>query len=470
VTQQNQTKAPLVEALEAFAAKQPKSFHVPGHKSGAVWPSDGVFTSALAGAVHYDLTELPGLDDLHAPSGPIAEAQQLAAALYGADETWFLVGGSTVGNLAAIHALCEPGDLVIADRNAHKSITNSFMATEASVVFVGTTCQGDIPLGPNVAQLLTAIDTYPHAKAIFLTRPTYYGGVIGLKEIITAAQKKNMVVVVDEAHGAHFGLHPALPQSAIQLGADLVIQSAHKMLPALTMSGMLHIRGPRAPRNKIAHWLKTFQTSSPSYLVLASIDQARKYAACEGATEIEKSIANLTAFYNKHNQTHYGDPFKWACNIRASGQSGFAVYKRLMAKQLFAEMADLTHVVFYFGLTVTVEQLAELATALDELAPGWNRQTPPQHATVPAIPPLRISKFQRTLGDNPTETLPLEAAIGRQLAEPIIPYPPGVAVLLPNEQLSEEIVLQLTKWREAGARFQGIQDETLQTVRVYIEE
>ena len=471
----NQNRAPLFEALEQFVAQNPLTSPVPAHKSGTSGvrhhenPELFACLPPFGNLMPYDLTELPGLDDLHAPSGAIAEAQQLAADLYGSDHAYFLVGGSTVGNLAFILATCAKNDLVIVDRNAHKSILHGLMLAEAQAVFIDTDTVDGIPQGPNVQQLLAAIEQYPQAKAILITRPTYYGTVVELKEIIAAAQKKNMVVFVDEAHGAHLGLHPALPQSALQLGADVVVQSTHKMLPAMTMSAMLHIQGTRAPKQRIEQHLRILQSSSPSYPLLASIDLARRYAAVEAPQQIDKSIEKINAFLLINKQPLNADPFKWVLRDPTGTYSGYELYNKFVEHGIYPELADPTYVVFYFGLETSDEALARLQEVLDQIVPEHDTKKPkdihiPESAIFKPIP------FSRQLFDQPATAVALEDAIGQKVAEMVIPYPPGVAMLFPGEIITATHIEQLKHLQAAKAHVQGVADTTLNTIRIFREE
>jgi arginine decarboxylase len=481
-----QNRAPLYEALRDFVAKAPLSMHVPGHKSGQIGFASarvrhreyselfGCLTpfEPFENILPYDLTELPGLDDLHAPHGAIAEAQQLAATLYGADETHFLVGGSTVGNLAFILGTCAPGDLLIVDRNVHKSVFHGLLLADAKAVFVQTEIIDGIPQGPSIAHFLQAIAQFPEAKGILLTRPTYYGTVPEIKEIIAAAQKKNMVVCVDEAHGAHLGLHPALPQSALQLGADVVIQSTHKMLPAMTMAAMLHLKGDRAAKRRINHQLRMLQSSSPSYPLLASLDLARHYAATQAPADIAQSLLKINAFLHNNNQPVSDDPFKWVWRDPNGTLSGYELYNNLIEHGIYAEMADEQKVVLYFGLSVTDEGIAQLQQALDDIlqSAGGVLEKQTSARTPSTESPFEVISFSRMMLDRPTETVQLEHAVGKPIAEIVIPYPPGVAMMVPGERITTQHIEKLKTLQASNAHVQGVADASLTTLRIFTEE
>ncbi|HWL11633.1 MAG TPA: aminotransferase class I/II-fold pyridoxal phosphate-dependent enzyme, partial [Ureibacillus sp.] len=267
---------PIVSALQKFAKEEPLSWHVPGHKHGVL----SNLPETLKDALTYDLTELTGLDDYHHPEEAIAEAEILLANSYQASQSYFLVNGSTVGNLAMIYAACKRNEKIIVQRNAHKSIFHALELVGAKAIFVApdwdeaTATAGAVP----AATLQEALELHPDAKAVVLTYPSYYG--VAGKELelqIRMCHERKIPVLVDEAHGAHFIASESFPPSALQLGADVVVQSAHKTLPAMTMASFLHVNSNLIQAEKINHYLRMLQSSSPSYLLLASLDDARDY-------------------------------------------------------------------------------------------------------------------------------------------------------------------------------------------------
>jgi arginine decarboxylase len=238
-------KAPIFDTLLSLKDQQNARYHVPGHKGGAFFLDRAKPT--FGSMLEIDVTELSGLDDLHDPQEIIAEAQQLAASCFYADQTYFLVNGSTVGNLAMIMAILQKGDRVLVQRNSHKSVFHALAMVEAEAIFLQPEgCPTfKVPVGVTLDQVKEAFNYYPQAKALVLTYPNYYGMALEIKEIIQYAHQQGAVVLVDEAHGAHFGQHRALPPSAMQLGADVSVQSTHKMLGSMTMASMLPCTGKK---------------------------------------------------------------------------------------------------------------------------------------------------------------------------------------------------------------------------------
>ena len=336
---------PLVQALNQFKEKRPISFHVPGHKNGLL----SGLPEEMKSALQYDLTELEGLDDLHEPAGVIQEAEQRLSALYQSERSFFLVNGSTVGNLAMMYTACRPGDTVIVQRNAHKSIFHAIELTGAIPVFVSPSWDShtNTPGAVRLAKIKEAIEEYPHAKAIVLTYPTYYG-VAGseLADIIQFSHELGIPVLVDEAHGAHFIGGNAFPQSALELGADVVVHSAHKTLPAMTMASFLHVRSTFLSPERIAHYLGMLQSSSPSYLLMASLDDARAYLGSYTDGDQLEFLTNRQSFIDNLltipalRIVETDDPLKLM--LRVEGYTGFELLAALESEGVFAELADPT--------------------------------------------------------------------------------------------------------------------------------
>ncbi|WP_158702797.1 aminotransferase class I/II-fold pyridoxal phosphate-dependent enzyme, partial [Paenibacillus faecalis] len=277
-------RAPLIEALLTYKNKANISFHVPGHKNGKVY--DGIQDAELFSEVmKIDVTEISGTDDLHHPEGVIREAQLLAADCFGAEESFFLVGGSTAGNLAMVLTVCsQPGDLILLQRNVHKSVLNGLMLAGARAVFLEPQIDeySGLAVMPSQETVRAALAAYPEAKAVFVTSPNYYGMGSDLKELADLCHANEVPLLVDEAHGAHYGMHPDLPESALSCGADGVVQSTHKMLSAMTMGSMLHVQGRLLDRSLLRQRLAMVQSSSPSYPVMASLDLARRLLHAQG--------------------------------------------------------------------------------------------------------------------------------------------------------------------------------------------
>ncbi|NJL41391.1 MAG: aminotransferase class I/II-fold pyridoxal phosphate-dependent enzyme, partial [Leptolyngbyaceae cyanobacterium SM1_4_3] len=287
----DQTELPLVSALAAAANRSDAAFHTPGHKRGQSAPP-ALLKLLGRSAFRADLPELPELDNLFAPEGAIAQAQLLAADAFGAEQTWFLANGSTCGLEAAILAACNPGDKLILPRNLHQSAIAALILSGAVPVFVLPEYDADWDLAhpPKPEAIAQALRDHPDAKAVLIVSPTYHGVCADVGSIARLTDAANLPLIVDEAHGAHFAFHPDLPAPALAEGADLVVQSTHKTLSALTQAAMLHVQGKRIDRARLAASLRLVQSTSPNYLLLASLDAARQQMALEGKELLDRTL------------------------------------------------------------------------------------------------------------------------------------------------------------------------------------
>lgn len=484
---QSWRKTPLLEALRRHAAVEQVSLHVPGHKAGLGLPTAlGAAAKALA---RFDLTEVPGLDDLYQPTGPIAEAQALAAACYGSRATHFLVGGSTVGNLAAIVASVERGQWVIVSRHSHQSVWHGLQLVGARALVITPellpTGAGGAVFGPITPNLLAAaLAACPEAVAVILTSPTYPGVVSPLRELVQMAHQAGLIVVVDEAHGAHLTFHPALPESAVQAGADLVVQSLHKMTAAFTQTGLLHRTSERVSGERLMLALQMVQTSSPSYLLLASIDAVRAQLATEGERLLTRLLGGLQQVVGQLENDLPGllwqtravsvDPCKWLLVAPTLGYSGTQLAQVLQSRyQIWTEWADEAHVLCAWSYANGTEDPARLLAALRDaqLPPIQSEQTLSLDAAVLAgqavaaierLPQVDMQHRRKT------QSVSLRAAVGERLQNAVTVYPPGVPLVLPGEALSAAVCACLEQALASGVRVDGLTPD--HGVRILMQE
>ncbi|GAA3411862.1 aminotransferase class I/II-fold pyridoxal phosphate-dependent enzyme [Paenibacillus hodogayensis] len=477
---------PLLHALLDGTQRGHISFHVPGHKGGrALPPGAELFQELLA----IDMTEITGLDDLHHPEGAIREAQQLAAACFGADETCFLVNGSTVGNLAAILSVCSAGDMLIVQRNVHKSVVNGLMLAGARAVFIAPRTDESTGLagGIGVAELEQALQRYPEAKGVWITNPNYYGMGGDLRILAETAHRCGMPLLVDEAHGAHYGFHSALPESALAAGADLVVQSTHKMLTAMTMGAMLHMQGSRIDRQRVKQCLAMLQSSSPSYPIMASLDASRHLLQTEGRERLDMGMQAVRHAENALREwpwfrlvangpaTAYEtkDPFKMTISDATETLNGFMLRDALERQGIMTEMADPRHVLLVFSLASERTDADRLVSALGSITDQYGLRDRvmkgPERIKAAGIREQTISEpvsFGMDSFRSASEVL-LSDAVGRLAAEMVVPYPPGIPALYAGERIEEETVRYLQSLADMGARFQGGFDNSLRTIRVF---
>ncbi|SFJ87885.1 Arginine/lysine/ornithine decarboxylase [Paenibacillus sp. UNC496MF] len=497
---QKRWHAPLFDTLSALRASGPVSYHVPGHKYGASLPDANELPieaaramKALRGVMELDVTELTPTDDLHAPSGVIEEAQRLAAATFGAERTYFIVGGSTAGNLAMLLAVCGPEELVLVQRNAHKSVLNGLRLAGARAVFLmPETDEGtELHLTPSLEQVELALQRYPESKAVFLTNPSYYGLSASLQPYADLIHRHGKMLLVDEAHGAHYGLHPAFPSSALQDGADAVVQSTHKTLTALTMGAMLHVQGDRIDRDAVLEALRMIQSSSPSYPIMASLDITRAMIDVHrngmfdrglAAAEAVRAWIGMQRRYElaaPRRDTVRVDPLRMSIFDRTGALTGFELQRRLEAYGCYAEMADSRYVVLLFGIGASLSDVERLQQALSEIAveteqeglmprfQSSSRMFPNKWHTI--AEPVTFARAGKSSRGSDTERIALDDAKGRISSEAVIPYPPGIPLIYEGERITAETVAVVKQLVADGARCQGAEDPTMRTIAVVAE-
>ncbi len=478
----DQTATPLLSTLQRCADRPNAAFHTPGHKRGQGISArqQQLFGTAVFRA---DLPELPELDNLFAPEGVILEAQRLAADAFGAEQTWFLANGSTCGIEAAILATCGPGDKLILPRNLHSSAVSGLILSGAVPVYVSPTYSAawDMPLGVAPEAIATALTAHPDAKAVLLVSPTYYGVCSDLKAIAQLTHQHGIPLIIDEAHGPHFAFHPELPPTALSAGADIAVQSAHKVLSAFTQSALLHVQGNRIDRDRLAQSLQLTQSTSPSYLLLGSLDAARHQMAIEGNSLMTRTLAladQACAALNglpglkvlqpaTDGSGLIGDRTRLTINVSDLGITGFTADDLLHNHHnVTAELPALRHLMFIVSLGNTATDITQLITAFKQLS---QHPSPPlRRLSVAEVPP---SPFPPALTPRQAffarkTPLPTHRAIGHICAETICPYPPGIPALLPGEPISAAAIAHLQALLSAGGRLTGCSDPSLKTMSV----
>lgn len=458
-------KRPLEDIIRKYAEGKRARFHMPGHKGRA-----GEFNSA------WDITEVTGTDNLYEPAGAIAEAQDLCAEAFGAGASLLLTGGSTAGVLAMILSTCRPGEKIIIGRDCHKSAVSALILCGLEPVFVAPRYQLERELTGCIAEedVIKAIEQNPDAKAIFLTRPNYYGLCMKLRKITDAAHKAGLKVLIDEAHGAHFPFHPAFPENAGKMGADLWVQSAHKTLDALGQGGYLHCAKAEDAKEVLAA-LALVQTSSPSYPIMASLDRARDGMASNGRAllqdalmmvqEAEERIAKIDglAIFNPDEIPHAGgkDPLRLVIDVSGRGLSGYTAAGILSAAGVEAEMADRRRLVLICTPWDRKADYDRLCRVLARLPLNSAKSK-----TVNAPPTLPVKAMDpREAYYSDTEWLQLKECAGRTAAGTVGTYPPGTPGFIPGETMDQPNLARLIEEMEAGAGAFGLNNGMMRVVK-----
>lgn len=476
----DQSVTPLFEAMRLYARRQPVPLHVPGHKQGRSVAAE--WRRLLGRGLQLDLTEAPGLDDLHAPEGPIAQAQALAADAFGAAHSYFLVGGSTAGIHAMILSACRPGDTLLVPRHAHRSVFGALVLAGARPAYLQPIIAPglDLPLGITPAELRRAVVAHPEATAVLLVHPTYAGHVSPLEELCAIAHGAGLMVLVDEAHGAHFGFHPGLPSPALSAGADASVQSLHKLGGSLTQSAILHLgSGGGLDPQRVQEMLRLVQTSSPSYLLMASLDLARRELALNGRAAWERALRMAADARRRLARLHgiacpgandlgspviAADPAKLLIEVRGRC-SGFTAAAHLWERHGVAvEMAAP-------GYLLAVLSPGDRRRDIDRLVRGV-ADLPAAQAGVCTLgeapwPEVVLAPRDAFLARK--AALPLDQAAGEIAAELVAPYPPGIPVLAPGERITPAVANYLRQAVAAGYHLQGPAEPTLRTITVVKE-
>jgi arginine decarboxylase len=493
----DQNKTPYFQALLDYVDSGVQPFHTPGHIQGV--GMDLAFRQFVGDNIcAIDLTPMPGIDDLLQPMESIREAQELAAEAWGADHTFFLINGSTSGNQCMMMTAVNPGDKIAVPRNSHKSMLGGLVMSGAEPIYMQPEVDEELHMDHCVTPETVArtLEEHPDVVAVYLVSPTYYGVAADLASIVEIAHNAGKLVLVDEAWGPHFHFHPALPLSATAAGADLSINSTHKMLSAFSQCAMLHQKGDRVPLDRLKAVLKMFLSTSPNLPMVASLDVARKQMATEGpallsrtielAEETRRRLNRIEGLYcmGEELQGRKGvfdlDPTKVAITVKGLGYTGYEASELLRHRyNIQVELADLFNVVALFTIGTTREAADKLVTAFEEMARDdrpvdmyapsgileWrlNRGS----YRLPKIPPMRMLPRDAFLA--PAEFVKFKESQGRICAETISPYPPGIPVIAPGEEITQELLDYLHLELKAGVRVQGPYDDELKVIRVVKE-
>lgn len=480
-------RTPLFTALKAHAERGPIQFHIPGHKKGV--GMDPEFREFIGdNALSIDLINIAPLDDLHQPTGVIEEAQQLAADAFGADHTFFSVQGTSGAIMTMILTVCSEGDKIIVPRNVHKSVMAAIIFAGAKPVFLSPVRDENLGIdhGVTTRSVKRALERHPDAKAVLVINPTYYGVCANLKEIVDIVHGYNIPVLVDEAHGVLIHFHEKLPMSAMQAGADMAATSVHKLGGSMTQSSVLNIKGNRVNYRRAKTIISMLTTTSTSYILLGSLDTARRHLALNGhqlaqhAIELAEyarkeinEIPGLASFGKEilgTEATYDHDPTKVNIHVRHLGITGYDVENWLRDKyNIEVEMSDMYNVLCLVTPGDTRENIDALLTALRTLSEeNYNvRQANELVIKVPKIPQLTISPRDAFYGD--TEIIPFKESADRIIAEFIYVYPPGIPILLPGEVISQDLINYITEHIEVGLPVKGPEDRSIENVKVIVE-
>ena len=481
-----QPSAPYFDAVVAYGLRGPARFHVPGHKGGP--GADPALRYALGErALALDVPQgIEGIDLGPEPT-PYTRAETLAAAAYGAERSWFLTNGATQGNHALMLALAPPGSRVVCQRNSHASLVDGLVLSGGLPTFVAPEVDDALGMAHGVTadSLRSALQETPDARAACVVSPTYYGMCADVAALAEVAHEAGVPLVVDQSWGPHFGFHPELPASALSLGADAVLTSTHKIVGSLTQSAILHVSDSgRVDAAAVARAIRLVRSTSPSSLLLASLDAARRQLAVHGEALLHETLAAISQTRDKlagvEGLAVVGpeligrpgvadwDPLRIVLDVRGCGRSGYEVADALLSTyDGNLELATAATVVLVVGMGESPNALGRVAGDLDEVVkrirvPGIAAALP----TPPRAPQTEMAVAPRDafLGD--AELVAVDDAVGRISCESIAGYPPGIPALLPGELITAEIINYLRTIVDDGARLHGASDPTFMNVHV----
>lgn len=458
-------------------------YHMPGHKRRGA--EGGSFSEALAASIRYDITEIDGFDNLHEPEGILLEAQERAAALYGADACFYSVNGSTAGILTAVSAAVPEGGKLLMARNCHKAVYHSVYLRHLEPVYLypGTVGDTELAVPVTAGQVEAALVENPDAKAVLIVSPTYDGVTADVAGIAEAAHRRNVPLIVDAAHGAHFGLHPGFPESPVRLGADLTVVSLHKTMPCPTQTALLLARGSRVSKERIRLFEGIYQTSSPSYLLMAAMDECISAAQKAGAAMWDGFFRERDAFLERcsglsglriltEGTFELGktggqlkflmDPGKILIETSKTCLTGKQFYDILLEQyHLQMEMAAGNYVTAIMTCCDSREGWQRLADALLLIDRSVIGGVPGQAGQLREYPFLERAVSLTEALDAPKERISLKEAAGRVSGGFINLYPPGIPVVVPGEKISREAVELIMRYRQQNLPLQGVEEDAI---------
>lgn len=467
----------LIDKLKKNRDSDIYPYHMPGHKRR----SFGDLNQELCGI---DITEIDDFDNLHQPTGILEQLQKHAAGLYGAEESFYLVNGSTSGVLSAISAALPQGGHILVARNCHKSAYHGIYLRNLKVSYLYPPVLTGYDIFDTISpeQIQIALETEPEIGAVLVVSPTYEGRIADIRRIAEIVHERNIPLIMDEAHGAHLGITEEGPENSCQAGADLVIHSVHKTLPALTQAALLHVNGSRIDRERLRRFLRIYQTSSPSYILMASIDNALRFIEQEGSeifSKFAENYGNMLEDLKTCKQLRIlpwekgrQDLGKLVISVKDTKMTGRELYDTLLHRYgLQLEMAAESYALAMFTVNDGLEAYERMTLALLEIDHELDQRKGSQASLAsqqdPMSFPKPVSKIPLAKAwDMEMEEVELAESAGNYIGEFISLYPPGVPVLVPGEEITKELCVKIQGWIGSGLTVQGVEKRK---GRIYIK-
>jgi arginine decarboxylase len=477
----DQRKTPLFDAVKKYVEDKVVPFHVPGHKQGKGIPELRGYLGERV--LQIDVNGMEDLDYLNNPTGVILESQKLLAEACNAENAYFLVNGTSSGVQAMIMSACDPGNKIIIPRNVHKSVIGGIILSNAIPVYVQPEISEElgIAMGVAVGTVEKAIRENPDAKAVFLINPTYYGAASDIKSIVSIAHSHGMVVIVDEAHGAHLSFHRDFPLSAMDAGADMSAASFHKTGGSLTQSSVLLLRGSSILPEKVKQVLNLIGTTSASYILMCSLDVARKQLATRGCEMFDKTLHLARWARDEINKVQgiyaFGkelagspgcfdfDETKLGINFKGLGLTGYMMESKLRKEyNIQIELSDLYNILAIVSIGDGKEDLESLINALKDIAYKTDIR---QLKNITMIPrSLRMVVPPREAFYSLKKMVALEKAAGEVAGEMVIAYPPGIPIICMGEEITKDMVEYIKLLKNEKCQLQGASDPYVNFIKV----
>ena len=463
----------IINKLQEIRDEGIISFHVPGHKTVRIFNKLG-YRNLLEKIYTLDTTEIEGTDNLHNANEIIKQSQDRASKVFNSDKTIYLIDGSTCGIEAAIMAVCNPKSKIIVNRDCHQSVINACILGDIEPIYIESkVCKKtNIITGVDVEETKRIIDNNLDAKAIVLTYPTYYGKTFDLQSICDYAHSKDMIVVIDEAHGAHLQLSDKLPKSAINQGADIIIQSTHKTLPAFTQSSMMHIKGNRVDENKIKSILRFLESSSPSYMLLSSLELAVDIYDKYGTSLMENLLTYIEKFKSKFKNNenimidNNMDKTKIFISMKKLGITGYELDSILREEyKIQVELSNYYGVLLICTIGNDEEDFIRLEESLEDLLMKIDKNKLLKDTSYPENIPQKVLNPRDAFYSDKI-TVKLEDSVGKISGEYIIPYPPGISLISPGEIITQEIITYIQQGVKSGMIVSGVKDVNLEYIDI----
>lgn len=473
----------LYDKLIKYREEDIYPMHMPGHKRN-------LELMDMVNPYSIDITEIDGFDNLHDAEEILFDNMEEAAQLYHAEHTHYLVNGSTSGLLVSIAACTKKGDTVLVARNCHKAVYHAIFLNELVPIYLYPEVDDDygIHKGITPEQVMKELEENPDIKMVLLTSPTYEGIVSDIREIASVVHSYNIPLIVDEAHGAHLGFSKDFPENSVTCGADLVIHSVHKTLPAFTQTALLHSNGSLVDYDRIKMYLQIYQTSSPSYVLMSGISNCIRIIKEQGRQLFKEYYQNLREFYQacnklKHLEVYQPiklqeekrpfafDPSKILIFTHHSSINGIELYEMLLNRyRIQCEMVSKNYVLAMTSLADTKEGFNRLLAALLDIDRNISRENKQEQPTLFYVTDLRLALTPYEAYNLRKESIIIDESIGNIAAEYIYLYPPGIPLVVPGEEITKEIISRIKEYKKAGLHIKGMKDHDNETILVVGEE